>query len=276
MHVIHPTAIVSKECHLEDGVEVGPHCVITGKVHIGRDVRMIGAVHISGPVTIGEGTVLYPHACVGFPGQDFKFKIGDPTAGAVIGKNCILREGTSVHAATKPDRPTTVGDNVLMMVLSHVGHDARVDNRAILVNGAALGGHSHLGEAATMSAYSALHQFGRAGRLSFASSHVALSNDLPPFCLVVERGRMAGLNLIGLRRAGMSREEITLLREAYRVVFRGQMTRDEMLAALETRSRSSPAVAELYQFVLDKKRAICSGHRRRMRFGADVESETVE
>src|SRR6516164_6635514 len=161
MNSIHPTAVVSKECELGDGVNIGPNCIITGQVQLGAGVRLIGNVYISGPVSIGDGTTVYPFACIGFPGQDFKFKLGDPTGGVVVGKNTILREHVTIHAATKADRPTTIGDNVLMMCSSHVGHDATVCNRAILVNGSALGGHSVVGEAATLSAHSELHQFGR-------------------------------------------------------------------------------------------------------------------
>jgi UDP-N-acetylglucosamine acyltransferase len=272
MHSIHPTAAVSRECELDSDVEVGPGCVITGKVRLGRGVRLIGNVYVSGPVTIGEGTILYPFACVGFPGQDFKFKIGDPTAGVVIGKNSILREHTTVHAATKADKPTTVGDNVLMMCSAHVGHDAVVQNRAILVNGAALGGHAFLGEGGTISAHSALHQFGRVGRLAFVSASIAISLDVLPFCMVAFRDVMAGLNLVGLRRSGMPREHITELRQTYRDAFRTFRTRDEMLSILEERGRSCPPVAEWYEFVKDKRRAICPGHRMQ---AAESDAEVV-
>lgn len=267
--MIHPTASVSKECTIEDDVHIGPGCVVSGKVHIGTGVRMVGNVYVSGPATIGEGTVLYPFACIGFPAQDFKFKIGDPTAGVVIGKNAILREYTTVHAATKADKPTMVGDGVLMMCSSHVGHDARVDNRAIMVNGTALGGHSYLGEAAILSAYTCVHQFGRVGRLAMASSHVAITMDVPQFCLIAERGRMVGLNLIGLRRAGIPRDQITQLRRVYREVFRLRRTRDEMLGILASEMQDSPLVAEWHAFILEKVRPICPGRPRRFRSASE-------
>ncbi len=259
--MIHPTASISRESILGPDVEVGPHCVLTGHVRLERGVRLIGNVYINGPATIGEGTVIYPLACLGFPGQDFKFKMGDPSAGVVIGKNCILRESTTVHAATKVDKPTTVGDNVLLMCGAHVGHDAWADDRAIMVNGSALGGHAYLGQSATVSACSALHQFGRIGRLAFVSASLAVPNDVPPFCMVAERNTLAGLNLVGLRRAGMSREHITELRRTFRDVFRRFIPWDEMLGILEERGASCPPVREWFDFVNTKRRAISMGYR---------------
>jgi UDP-N-acetylglucosamine acyltransferase len=271
MHSIHPTATVSKECELEDGVDIGPGCTITGRVRLGRGVRLVGNVYVNGPATIGEGTILYPFSCVGFPGQDFKFKIGDPTAGVTIGKNCIIRESATVHAATGVEKPTRVGDGVLMMTCSHVGHDATAGDRCILVNCAALGGHSTVGEGAIISAASGLHQFGRVGRLAFVSASIGITLDVPPFCMVVYRGKMAGLNIVGLRRSGMSRDDITQLREVYREVFRVFRTREDMLSILAERARTFPLAAEWHQFVVDKRRAITPGFNRRM--GAEPEEE---
>jgi UDP-N-acetylglucosamine acyltransferase len=262
MHSIHPTATVSKDCILEDGVEIGPYCALVGPLRLERGVKLLGHVYLSGPLTVGENTMLYPFSCVGFPGQDLKFKIGDKTAGVVIGKNSVLREHATVHAATNAEKPTRVGDSVLMMCGSHVGHDAAVANRAILVNGAAMGGHATLGEAATISAHVGVHQHGRIGRLAFVSAN-RITTDVPPFCLVAARNRLAGLNLVGLRRSGMPREHITSLRDAFRDVFRHFRTREEMLKILEERGRTCPPVAEWHQFVLDKNRAICPGHVRR-------------
>ncbi len=262
MHSIHPTAIVSKECELGEGVEIGPHCVVSGRVKLGSGVRLIASVCLSGPLVVGDGATFYPFSCVGYPGQDFKFKPGDPTAGVIIGKNTVLREYATVHAATKLDQPTRVGDSVLMMVCTHVGHDAHLDNRAILVNGAALGGHSYVGEAATLSANVGLHQFGRVGRLAFVSASVAVSSDVPPFCLVAQRTHMNGLNIIGLRRSGMPRDQITELREVYRDAFRNFHTREDLLRLLEERGRNCPPVAEWHRFVVDKKRSIMMGFDR--------------
>lgn len=262
MHSIHPTAVVSKECEIGDGVEIGPFCVISGPVKLGAGVRLIGSSHLCGPLTVGAGTVIYPYCTIGFPGQDFKFKMGDPTAGVVIGKNAILREHATVHAATKPENPTRIGDNVLMMCTAHVGHDAVLENRAILVNGAALGGHSHVGEAATLSANVGVHQFCRVGRLAFVSANVAVTRDVPPFCMSAHRRYMAGLNLIGLRRSGMPAEQINGLREGFRDAFRTFRVREEQISILEARARTCPPIEEWVRFLKDKKRTIMPGFDR--------------
>jgi len=276
MHSIHPTATVSKDCELEDGVEIGPFCTLVGPMKLGRNVKLLGHVYLSGPLTVGENTIFYPFSCIGFPGQDFKFKIGDQTAGVTIGKNSVLREHATVHAATNAEKPTRVGDSVLMMCSSHVGHDATVSNRAILVNGAAMGGHSVLGEAGTISAHVGVHQFGRVGRLAFVSANVAMTTDVPPFCMVAVRNRMIGLNIVGLRRSGMPRDQITALRDAYREAFRTFRTREDMLKILDERGRTCPPVAEWHQFILDKKRAICPGYvRGRAALAADDEADEL-
>lgn len=254
---IHPTAFVSPDCRLGEGVEIGPFCVVNGAVTLGDGVRLVSQVHVQGPVAIGAGTVVYPGACIGFPAQDVKFKLGDPTGGVRIGANCIIREHVTIHAATKTDVPTTIGDRVFMMVGSHAGHDARVDNEAVLVNGAMLAGHSWVGEKAIMSGNAALHQFNRVGRLAMVSGVVGISMDVPPFCLVGERNKLRGINRVGLRRAGVTRQEIDAVVEAFREAFRTPRPRAEMLAVLDERARESPMVAELAQFVRTAKRAIC-------------------
>src|SRR5689334_22475420 len=105
MPVIHPTAAVSREIELADDVEIGPYCVLNGRVTLGAGVRLLGNNYVSGPVWIGEGTIVYPFTCVGFPPQDVKFKPGDVTAGVVIGKQCILREHVTIHAASNEHTP---------------------------------------------------------------------------------------------------------------------------------------------------------------------------
>ncbi len=254
---IHPTAIVDKQCELGDGVLIGPQCVLSGRVKLGPNVQLINGVNLFGPVEIGEGCVLYPGACVGFPAQDYKFKLGMATAGVRIGRECIIREHVTVHAATREDVPTRLGDKVFMMASCHAGHDSKVGNNVILVNGALLAGHSEVQDNAIMSGNTALHQFCRVGRLAFVGGLVAMTKDLPPFCVSGARARMHGLNTVGLRRFGMPREDITLLRRAFWEVLRIKLPRQEMVAKLEELGRDCGPVLELAQFVKESKRGIC-------------------
>lgn len=260
---IHPSASVSPEAVLGEGVEIGPSCILQGRVILGAGVRLLGSIYLSGPVEIGAGTIIYPFTCIGFPGQDWKFKPGDPTPGVKVGQNCIIREHVTLHAATKPDRPTTVGDRCMLMVNTHLGHDARIGNDVVMVNNSALAGHAELGDNVTLSGGVGIHQFARVGRFVFMSAGVGVSTDVPPFCIVPERQRIEGINRVGLRRAGFPREHITRLDEAFRKVFRpGNLSRAEMIEKLEVLGREGelcPPVLEMAQFVREAKRPICPG-----------------
>jgi len=259
MPLIHPTATVSKEAELAEDVQIGPFCVLIGKVRLGRGVRLIGNNYINGPTTIGDGTILWPFACFGFEPQDFKFGPGAQTAGVVIGSNCMIREHATVHAATSADKPTVVGDKCFLMVNTHVAHDARIGNNVVFVNGAGIAGHGEIGDNVTLGGNAVIHQFCRIGRLVMMSGDCAVSLDVPPFCMVNERNRIGGLNQVGLRRAGVAREHITELRRAFRDVLRTPMPRKEAIAILRERGATCPPVMELADFFESSKRGICPG-----------------
>jgi UDP-N-acetylglucosamine acyltransferase len=262
MPVIHPTASVSKESQIGEGVEIGPFCVLTGKVVLGAGVKLIGNVYLNGPIEIGAGTTVYPFACLGFPGQDVKFTPGMPTPGVKIGSNCLIRESATVHAATKPEHATTVGDNVFMMAYTHVGHDARLGNNIVMVNSAAVAGHVEVGDNVIISGGAVVHQFVRVGRLAFFSGGTAVSADVPPFCIVTARQIIGGINRVGMRRGGVPRDEITKVDHAFRTALRGGLMRQDMIERLTEQGRTSPAVAEMARFVAASKRAVCQATRR--------------
>jgi UDP-N-acetylglucosamine acyltransferase len=257
--VIHPTAIVGRECELGEGVEVGPYCIVSGRVKLAPGVRLLSHVQISGPVEVGENTKIYPFASLGFPPQDVKWKDGNPTAGVKIGRDCVIRENVTIHLASKTERPTTVGDTCFLMVASHLGHDARIGNNVTLVNNVLLAGHSEVGDSVTLGGGAGVHQFTRIGRLAFISGLVGVAMDVPPFCVSGARNTLHGLNLVGLRRAGMPRDHVTLLRKAFRSAFRVQLPRKEMLAVLRDLGRDCPPIMEMAEFVATAKRAIAPG-----------------
>lgn len=264
MPSIHPSSTVSRESLLAEECEVGPFCVLSGRVLLARGVKLHGNVYIQGPAEVGEGTEIYPFTCVGFPGQDVKFKPGMPTAGVSIGKRCILREHVTIHAATKTEAPTSVGDEAFLMVNTHLGHDARIGEGVTMVNNSALGGHARVGDRAILGGGALIHQFGRIGRLAFVGGHVPLSADLPPFCITRQRNTVSGLNLIGMRRSGMNRDDITTIRRAFRQAFARGNTRSEMVAILEEIGKSCAPVMEMARFVAETKRTICARPRPRV------------
>lgn len=267
MPQVHATAIVSGEVELHESVEVGPYCVLTGPIRLANGVRLIGRVHLNGPLTIGDGTVVYPGACLGFEPQDYKFTPGSATAGVVIGSGCIIREHVTVHSATR-EMPTRIGHRVFLMVGAHAGHDAVVEDGAILTNGAGLAGHTFVGRGAILSGYASVHQFARIGRLAMVSALTGCSSDVPPFCIADGRNRIVGINAVGMRRAGMDRAEITAARRAFREAFRTTIPRSEMVAILDEIAREAPCVAEMAEFVRTTRRGIAPGTIRRARGGS--------
>lgn len=261
---IHPTAVVSPETVLGEGVRIGPYCVLEGPVTLAAGVELVAHVCIRGPVAIGERTRVYPGACLGYEPQDFKYQPGMQTAGVVIGKDCLIREHVTIHAATKPDVPTRVGDRVFLMATTHLGHDVKLGNDVIMVNGSGIAGHGEVADNATLSGAVIVHQFVRIGRYAFLSGGVGVSMDVPPFCIVPERNRLGGVNLVGLRRAGFKRDDITGIRRAFREVLRvPTLTRQEMIQRLEEIGADCPPVREMAAFVAEpNRRAICPGPGR--------------
>lgn len=264
MTQIHPSAVVSEEVELGDGVEIGPFCMLSGRIKLGDGVKLIGHVAIQGPVEIGANTVVYPNASIGFEPQDYKFAPGTATAGVIVGFESILRENVTIHAASNDHTPTQIGNRVMMMVSSHAGHDSKVCDDVIMVNSTHLGGHSLLEDRVIFAGGSMLHQFCRVGYQAMTSGCTVLTGDLPPYCMAVGRNTIVGLNIIGMRRSGMPREEIEAVRYAYKTVLRKNPPlpmMKEMLRELGTRSVSVKRIAD---FIADAKRPICPVGGRRV------------
>ncbi len=258
MAKIHPTAIVDSQAQLADGVEIGPHCIIEGPVKLGEGVRIIAQAHLLGPLEVGEGTIIWPFAVLGREPQDVKFKTGDPTAGVVIGRECLIREHATVHASTRQDRPTRVGDRVFMMQGSHVGHDAQISDRVVLVNGALIGGHAEIHELSNLGGNAGVHQFARVGRVAMLTGNMGISRDVLPYCTCRARNRMAGINSIGMRRAGYAREDIRATQMAFRELIRPSLPQGEVLSELDRRSASCEPLADMARFIRESKRGICA------------------
>ncbi|MBL8758401.1 MAG: acyl-ACP--UDP-N-acetylglucosamine O-acyltransferase [Phycisphaerae bacterium] len=252
---VHPTAFVAPECSLAEDVRIGPFCVLTGQVRLEAGVELIGNVYIQGPATIGEGTTIYPFACIGFEGQDVKFKRGQLTAGVRVGARCILREHVTINAATKPDAPTSLGDRGFMLVGSHIGHDAVVGNDCTMVNGSMIGGHAIVGDNVLLGGQAAIHQFTRVGRYAHIAGDSAVSQHLPPFCIASAPNRIGGINRVGLRRAGFPREHITAIVQAYQDVLRSPKANDVSISMLRDRASAlaCPPLKEMADFIESAK-----------------------
>ena len=259
---IHPTALVAKGAELADGVSVGPFCVVGEKVRLGRGTRLHSHVVIEGSTELGENNQVYPFAVLGGPPQHTAYK-GEDTR-LVIGDNNLIREHATMNLGTvNGGGVTRVGSDGLYMIESHVGHDCLVGDHVILTKQATLGGHCQIGDYVIVGGLAAVHQFTRVGRHAMIGGLAAVVKDVIPYGSVWgNHAHLEGLNLVGLKRRGFSRESINTLRDAYRLLFADEGTFQERLDdTIETYS-SSPEVMEIIDFIrADASRPLCLPER---------------
>lgn len=256
---IHPTAIVESGARLADTVTVGPFCCVGPDVVLGENVTLVSHVAVAGRTTIGDGTKVFPFASLGHQPQDLKYK-GEPSQ-LIIGRNNLIRENVTMNPGTEGGGMVTrVGDNGLFMVGSHVAHDCIVGDGVILANNATLAGHVELGDYAILGGLSAVHQFVRIGRHAMIGGMTGVENDVIPFGSVMgNRAFLAGLNIVGLKRRGFSRDDIHALRNAYRLLFSQEGTLAERLADVANLFKDNVTVMEIVDFIrAQSSRSICT------------------
>lgn len=268
MPEIHPSAILEGDVDLAPDASVGPGCVLRGPLTVGAGTRLLGHVHLQGPLELGAGNLVYPFACLGFAPQSVGADVAKPGRGLRIGDRNVFREGATVHRALTDAGPTRIGSDCFLMVNSHVGHDAWLDDEVVLANGALVGGHARLGERTFAGGNSAVHQYVRVGRGAMLSGCAALSRDLPPFFTLTGLNLAGSVNLVGMRRSGMPRAEIDDVRWCYRTLYRRKLTPRQAVEALSERAER-PRVAEILEFVRTSERGICSGSPSLRRRQAD-------
>lgn len=246
---IHPTAIVDPGAHLAADVAVGPYCVVGAGARLAAGVKLLSHVVISGDTEIGEGCVVHAFACLGDAPQHAGHK-GEPTQ-LRIGARNVLREHVTMHCGTAMGRGvTTIGADGFFMVGVHVGHDCIVGDKVVMANNATLGGHVVVGDYVIMGGLSAAHQNTRIGRHAFVGGMAGVNHDVIPFGNVWgNHAHLEGLNLIGLKRRGFSREAINTLRAAYRMLFAEEGTFQERLDDTAMAYHASPEVMEIIEFV---------------------------
>lgn len=221
---IHPSSVIEPGAVIGAGCEVGPFCVIGVEVVLHDRVVVKSHAVVTGRTEIGSETVIFPFATVGEVPQDLKYK-GEKSR-LVVGQRCRIREGATLNLGTEGGGGVTrVGDDVLIMTGAHVGHDAQIGNRVILVNHVAIAGHCVLGDDVIVGGLSGVHQFVRIGQGAIIGAVTMVTNDVIPYGLVqAPRGELDGLNLVGLKRRGVDRGEITALRAAYQMLAQGEGT----------------------------------------------------
>lgn len=246
--LIHPSAVIERGAELGADVRVGPFCVVGPEVRLADGVELKSHVVVTGATTVGAGTVVFPFACIGEVPQDLKFR-GESTR-LVIGARNRIREYVTMNPGTEGGGGVTqVGDDGLFMAGSHVAHDCRIGDRVILVNNVAIAGHCVLEDDVIVGGLSGVHQFVRIGRGAMIGAVTMVTADVLPFGLVQgPRGHLDGLNLVGLKRRGASRDEIAALRGLLSDLAGGQM-RDTARARAADPSLS-PMAREVVEFIL--------------------------
>ena len=246
---IHPSAVVALGAKLGTGVSIGPFCTVGDDAVIEDGVRLISHVVVDGHTRIGAGATLFPFSTVGLPPQDLKYK-GEPTT-CDIGAGTQIREHCSIHRGTATGTgATVVGANCMLMAVVHVAHDCRLGENVIVANNVVMGGHVHIGDFAVIGGSAALHQFVRIGRAAMVGGVSGVEGDVIPFGSVIgNRARLAGLNVIGLKRRGFDKVQIQRLRGAFRMLFGATDVFATRLAETRALYGADPLVAEILAFI---------------------------
>ena len=234
---IHQTAVIDPSAKLDSTVEIGPYAVIGADVNIDAGTKVEPHAVVSGPSTIGKNNLIGSFATVGGAPQDLHYK-GEPTE-LIVGDNNQIREYASIHRGT-PDgkQKTLIGDNNLLMAYIHIAHDCVIGDNVIMANVATLAGHVEVGSNASIGGLVAVHQFCRIGAFSYIGGISGLGLDVPPYVIVAgtrNRTRVSGINKVGLRRNGFSRETISMLDSAFRIIYRSPnlLLKDALVQARE-------------------------------------------
>lgn len=246
---IDPTARVSEGSKIAADVEIGPFCVVGPDVELGPGVRLLSHVSVTGVTTVGSGTVIYPFASLGTPPQSVKYR-GTPTR-LIVGSKCEIREGVTINTGTEDGGGlTTIADRCFLMAGSHVGHDCHVGSDVVLANGTMLGGHVEVGDHAVFGGGVKVHQFVRVGESAMVSGGAGVAADVIPFGYVYGyRGHLSGLNIVGMRRRGLSRADMQRMRRIYLDLFGGAGVFRERLAAAAVQYAADPLVGRIIAFV---------------------------
>ena len=258
MAAIHPTAIVEPGARVGNDVSIGPYSCIGPEVELGDGVVVMAHVVIGGRTAIGARTKIFPFASIGSAPQDLKYH-GEPSR-LVIGADTTIREHVTMNPGTEGGGMlTSVGDRCLFMVGSHVAHDCKVGNNVIMANNATLAGHVQIGDHAILGGLSAVHQFVRIGQHAMIGGMSGVEHDVIPYGSVMgDRARLAGLNVVGLKRRNFSRDEIHALRSAYRMIFAAEGTMAERIEDAAEMFKETPAVMDIVEFIrADSSRSVC-------------------
>jgi len=253
---VSPLAVVEKGAELDEGVVVEPFAFIGSGVKVGRGTLIKSGAYITGNTEIGRECVIFA-SHIGVEPQDLKYR-GEESQ-VIIGDRVKVREYVTIHRGTEGGGGVTrVGNDVLLMAYSHVAHDVQIGDRVIVANGVQIAGHVEIGEWAVIGGLTGIHQFVRIGRHAMVGGASAVHRDVPPFTVAQgNRARLVGINIVGLKRRGFSREVIKALSTAFEMAFKGDEPLQIALQKVKEEFKDVPEVLELVDFVDKSKRGIC-------------------
>lgn len=254
---IHETATVHPQAQLDIGVKIGPYCYLGEKVSIHRETVIQANVFLSGRTEIGERCFFSPFSSIGTEPQDVAYREEDTTTR--IGDRNIFREFITINRGTvKGGGETIIGSDNYFMAYSHIAHDCIVGNETIFINGATLGGHVTIDDYATVGAFSGVHQFCRIGKHAFIGGFSVITQDVLPYCRVAgsRPALLYGLNVVGLRRKGFTRERIGILKKMFRIIFYSDRNTTQAIEEIKENFAASEDREEIIGFIQSSKRGI--------------------
>ncbi len=261
---IHPTALVDPAARIHPTARIGAFSIVGAEVALGADaevghhVVLEGRVEIAPRAKVGHGSVL------GGKPQDLKFRDGTPS-GVRIGTDTVIREYVTIHRATHPDGWTEIGEGCLVMAMSHIAHDCRVGDGVILINYSGVTGHCEIGERATIGGLTGIVPFTRVGAFAYVGGLSKVTQDVPPFLLAEGSPAVArGVNVVGLRRAGMPPGDRRVIQDAYRILYRSGLTPQGAVERIRRELPPIPPLTLLLEFIAGARRGICGAPSREL------------
>ncbi|CAN5171271.1 acyl-ACP--UDP-N-acetylglucosamine O-acyltransferase [soil metagenome] len=253
---IHPTAIISDKAVIGPDCHIGPYCTIGGEVTLGYGVRLDSHVVIDGRTSIGDETRVYPFVSIGLAPQDLKYA-GEPTS-TQIGERNHIREFVTIHRGTAGGGGTTrIGNDNLLMAQAHVAHDCQLGNEIVMANAATLAGHVEIADRASIGAYSGVHQFCRVGLEAFVGGYSVVVKDAMPYATIQgNHAKCYGLNTLGMKRRGYSRDAIEKLSRAFHLLLSAKLNTTQAVERIKEEFTGSAEVDRLVRFIETSKRGV--------------------
>lgn len=255
--MIHPTAIISPDAQLGEGVEIGPYVVIGSDVKIGKNTVIGPHAVIEDFTHIGESCHIFQFCSIGALPQDLKFS-GEKTR-VVIGNFNTIREFVTIHRSTTADIGVTIiGNHNLLMAYCHVAHNCKLGDRIVMANAATLAGHVHVEDNAIIGGLTGVHQFSSIGAHCIIGGASAVVKDVPPYTMASgNHAKLFGLNLVGLKRRNFSEKTIKAIKDAYRIIFRSDLLLEAALKKAQDEVEDCPEVRHFIKFIQESKRGVC-------------------